>query len=1274
MRLLPSIIPAIALATALLCEGVHAQTPTVPEPERSALIALYHSTDGADWMTPTNWLDPEKSLDQWYGVQVEGGHVVALNLSNNGLNGTIAPELENLENLRALRLGGNQLTGTIPKQLGNLLNLQILSLEVNQLTGSLPGELGQLEDLEELYLYSNDLEGPLPPELGGLAKMRILHAYKNQLTGLIPKEWGAMTALETLVLSYNQLDGPLPKELGDLANLEQLYLDHNQIDGSLPPETGNLEKLRIFSIQSNQLNGPIPATLGRLSALETLTLSGNALEGSIPEGLGQLVNLKTLALSNNRLTGTIPSSLSTLSALETLRLADNQLSGVLSPQLGDLARLYFLDLSGNLFRSPIPDAWSGMTNLRELRLARNRFNTELPHAVDGMTRLQTLDLSRNYFWGPIPDAWTSLQELRRLDLSGNRLSGSLPSDLGALQQLEYLGLSGNVLSGTIPASIGQLENLQQCSLGGNRLSGSIPPEIGNASALVTLSLNDNDLGGALPGTITKLQNLRRLSLRKNGLSGKLPSDLGKLTSLSFLDLAANHFSGSIPASIESLDRLEFLDLSQNADTSGAGFSGNLPTALWNLSRLRYVDLSKNRLAGSIAPAVGALANLEQLDVSRNLLSGAVPPELAALPQLRGLGLEGNQFTGDLPGGLAGVLKGTVVDLVGNRFEGPVPADLLEKANLKALVLDGNQFDSLPAELPAADSLEILSLGHNRIGPDVASGLFGRLPKLRILNLESNRLTGFPDLAPNVLLEVLSVADNLIDQAFPQELTGLTRLRILSIRGNRIRGPIPPGILNLQQLQDGSSDFRRNLIQTSDPAVDRFVTSKQSGGAWKLEWVFPYYSENTGSPWKFTSFGFTNTSTESALLVEQFDPAGVLMHESEKVLGAGAQSAQLGREFWQCGSGSTGPDCIPPGAAAQQLDGWVRVTLGSPDVRGFFLFSNGSSMMDGGLPTLQPAQHLVFTTIPAMLEGQAVETRIHLVNPNGDPVGLDLQLHDETGTLIAETRQDLNALSSLRGSIGELLGSNPQGGAYLVVDVTGGPGIAGFETMSVDPPGTLLGLSPWTDLTATHLYSAQVAYIPKVLTTSLHLVNRAETKAGVELTLYDGTGHATGSSQLNLEPGASWSADLQDVFALASTTVGSLAVECDTPGVIGDILFVNANLVYGAAVQLDTSPATRAVFSQVANIGRFFTGLALFNPGQAATNLTLQVFTSAGVLAGRKDLSLDPFARVSANLSELVTESAQQTGGYIQLDSDHPIVAQEIFTQADTMYVAVPPSK
>ena len=287
--------------------------------DRDILVLLYEATDGPNWAYNENWLT-DAPLGEWHGVDVnEEGAVIGLILTENGLTGTIPPEIGKLSNLTHLELWTNSLSGPIPPALGILSSLRVLELDFNELT-SIPPELGNLTHLEHLSLQVNDLTGSIPPELG------------NDLTGAIPPELGNLSNLTSLSLMANDLTGSIPPWLGDLPDLDWLWLSSNGLTGPIPPELGNLSELGFLRLDDNQLTGSIPPELGKLASLTELGLGDNGLTGAIPPELGGLADLTGLYLYDNEgLAGPLPSRLTELRSLENLHAGGTDLCAPSDP-------------------------------------------------------------------------------------------------------------------------------------------------------------------------------------------------------------------------------------------------------------------------------------------------------------------------------------------------------------------------------------------------------------------------------------------------------------------------------------------------------------------------------------------------------------------------------------------------------------------------------------------------------------------------------------------------------------------------------------------------------------------------------------------------------------------------------------------------------------------------------------------------------------------------------------------------------------------------------
>ena len=380
------------------------------ETDRSALIALYNATDGANWNDNHNWLS-DKPLNQWHGVTTDTqGRVVELDLGDNDLSGPIPPEIGNLTDLTRLELRSNQLTGTIPESFSNLRKLKSIYLQNNQLVGTIPVSvclnIGKSSPLPDNLTFEADLTICVPDD-SALDHFAYLHhparcssADRAVLIELYNATDGPNWLNNTNWLSYLPLsswDRVTPTYIVGLdyrnKSIEALNLQNNSLSGVLPASLGNLTDLEILRLGDNRLTGPIPSTLGNLKSLKELELDGNQHSGRIPPELGKLTNLEILNLDDNQFSGPIPSTLGNLTKIERLDLTGNQISGSIPSTLGNLKNLTYLDLHGLQLTGRIPPELGDLTNLESLDLSRNNLSGQVPVSLKKLGKLTSLYLA-----------------------------------------------------------------------------------------------------------------------------------------------------------------------------------------------------------------------------------------------------------------------------------------------------------------------------------------------------------------------------------------------------------------------------------------------------------------------------------------------------------------------------------------------------------------------------------------------------------------------------------------------------------------------------------------------------------------------------------------------------------------------------------------------------------------------------------------------------------------------------------------------------------------
>lgn len=630
----------------------------------------------------------------WKGVTCVYWRVTELNLSGAGLVGVLPMSaIASLDKLQVLNLSGNAFSGNGSSLMQLPFTLQQLDISSNGLIGSITEEFLKYHRFAFVNLSHNNLSGTLPANLlSSQAQLQTLDLSFNNFSGpmsFLDPNPSACHNLISIDLSSNHLTGEIPASLSKCIALQSLNFSSNELYGTIPRSLGELTKLRRLDVSQNHLGGSIPPELGNCcQSLEQLLLCSNNISGTFPSSFSTCSSLQILNLENNNISGLFPDSiLGNLQALESLLLGNNYITGPFPPSISSCKNLRVADLSSNNLSGTLPPTiCPGASALEELRLPDNLITGEIPATLAQCTRLKTIDLSLNFLKGRIPPELGRLKNLERLILWFNGLEGRIPHELGECSHLKNLILNNNYLTGEIPEKLADCSNLEWISLTSNKISGRIPREFGMLSRLAILQLANNSLGDEIPTELGNCTSLLWLDLNSNRLSGKIPSRLGRLPGaqalngilsgntlvfvrntgdsckgvgglLEFAGIRADRllqvpklkscdftrlYSGGALKEWTHYGSLEYLDLSYN------DLDGNIPAEFGNMTALQVLDLAHNNLVGSLPDSLGKLRNLGVLDASHNKLQGRIPESFSNLTFLVQIDLSNNDLIGPIP--------------------------------------------------------------------------------------------------------------------------------------------------------------------------------------------------------------------------------------------------------------------------------------------------------------------------------------------------------------------------------------------------------------------------------------------------------------------------------------------------------------------------------------------------------------------------------------------------------------------------------------------------
>lgn len=389
----------------------------------------------------------------------------------------------------------------------------------------------------------------------------------------------------------------------------------------------------------------------------------------------------------------------------------------------------------------------------------------------------------------------------------------------------------------------------------------------------------------------------------------------------------------------------------------------------------------------------------------------------------------------------------------------------------------------------------------------------------------------------------------------------------------------------------------------------------------------------------TGFAALNpTAAAASATFTLFSPSGFVVATSMQTIPAGGQLARLASELF-------------PQATA---GGWVQMTSDTSGLSGFWLAGDFRAVGDGAESSV-PSADLVF---PLITE----QTAIHLVNPQPAPMAITFRLFGADGAELAPAVvQPLAARGALQINVAAAFPPSlltqaahvrasctmPFSGSAVIQNFPAGPSIAVMN--GIDARSTS------TEIFLPHVVSGPLG--ASAYATTFGVTNLSGASQTVTASLYTEFGQVS-SVQRTLPELGSLREDLLSFFGLPSGfTNGWIRISGSAP------LTAYAVLAETSAGGVSVVPAqTRAspemFFSHIADLSPWWTGIAVVNPSNLATDVEVFAMNPNGTLIGGAEnvataiVRLNPGQKRALLLSELIpaTQNRSSDGGFIFLRS------------------------
>lgn len=411
--------------------------------------------------------------------------MVAIQISNPEVRGTLPAALANFIHLSSLHLASTKISGKL-KIIASMKNLQHLDLSGTEVAGDIQA-LQEVQKLQHINLHSTRVAGDIQV-FQALVQLKSLDLGNTQVVGDI-QAFQATQSLDSLRLVATQVSGDISafKATKDLTVLN-LDLSHIFGDVQVFQATKSLMEL---SLKSTDVTGDIKV-FENTNGLEYFDLASTKVTGDI-QVLNTTGQLKVVHLPNTRVHGDI----AVFSSTDTSELTSLSMGN--SAVFGNISALKSADkLSEVVFASTQVGGDIRVFESKPGLLAVICSSTQVTGDVqvfENKERLMFLDLSFTQVPGDVK-VFVGNQQLQILKLASAPVFG----DVGVLATSEQNGFSVLDLSFTqVVGNIWVFQNawhLKELYLGGTKVTGSIEGIVSWSQAQV-VDLSDTLVTGRL---------------------------------------------------------------------------------------------------------------------------------------------------------------------------------------------------------------------------------------------------------------------------------------------------------------------------------------------------------------------------------------------------------------------------------------------------------------------------------------------------------------------------------------------------------------------------------------------------------------------------------------------------------------------------------------------------------------------------------------------------------------------------------------------------------